>query len=120
MSGSHVKQHSSNKPRLQQTASSPMRKALSPISSLSSKMNSLNYQDHNQISGELSSVLKTPTKSVTAHDENRTPQRPSPMQTAMTPYTPGHRGYEEVEYSYEERRAGFTLPSSYSKALPLA
>ncbi|CAL1379757.1 unnamed protein product [Linum trigynum] len=82
-------------------------------------------------------LFMTPPKTTTttaaylAEEENRTPRllpvsamTPStvsvPMQTAMTPAAPVHFGgfksageeavAEEIEYSFEERRAGFALP----------
>ncbi|KAK6142893.1 hypothetical protein DH2020_023241 [Rehmannia glutinosa] len=71
-------------------------------------------------------------KTVSAYDENRTPKTmpiPLPatpptmsnaMQTATTPFTPGIRGVEEVEYSYEEeRRAGFVSTKLHSRPLSL-
>jgi len=79
-------------------------------------------------------TFTTPSKTVppaAVDEENRTPKvmpipipsTPStvsaPMQTLMTPVAPQHHygennsveeAYEEIEYSFEERRAGFVLP----------
>lgn len=79
-------------------------------------------------------TFTTPSKTVSpaaVDEENRTPKvmpipipsTPStvsaPMQTLMTPVAPQHHygennsveeAYEEIEYSFEERRAGFVLP----------
>ncbi|KAL3829580.1 hypothetical protein ACJIZ3_018382 [Penstemon smallii] len=135
----HIKQHASNALNSQQTEPLPIRKPLSPISSTSFNITSCNFQDQNSGSGEFQNTynihktpVSTPTKNVSASKENRTPKTmpiPMPatpptvstaMQTAMTPYTPGRfRGTDEVEYSYEERRAGFIQPNSQSKALSL-
>ncbi|KAI3449137.1 hypothetical protein Pfo_005802 [Paulownia fortunei] len=138
ISGGPVKQHSSNASNSQHAGLLTLRKALSPISSLSSNIISCNFRDQNAKSGEFQDThtacktpAGTPTKTVSAYDENRTPKKmPIPvaatpptvstaMQTATTPFTPGIRGTEEVEYSYEERRAGFIIPKSHSKPLPL-
>lgn len=85
--------------------------------------------------------FSTPSKIVSvADEENRTPKAimhipvpktPStvsvPMQTATTP-APPHFGTktveeiaEEIEYSFEERRAGFILPKAHMKSsIPVA
>lgn len=138
MSGGPVKQHSSNASNSQHTGSSTIRKALSPLSSLSSNIISCNLQDQNAKNGEFQDThtdyktpAATPTKTYSAYDENRTPKTmpiPVPatpptlsiaMQTATTPFTPGVRGTGEVAYSYEERRAGFMITKSHSKTLSL-
>lgn len=36
----------------------------------------------------------------------------STMLTAKTPFTPGVRATEDIEYSFEERRAGFVVPKT--------
>lgn len=81
----------------------------------------------------------TPSKTISlANEENKTPNAlvilhvpltPStvsvPMQTVMTPAPPpvsfGTKVVEdipeEIEYSFEERRAGFVLPKSHIKSL---
>lgn len=123
------RQHSSNASVPHHTGSSALRKALSPLSSLCSNVVSFNHQDpytkntelHNSQTG-----YKTPTKTYQANDENRTPKAmPMPvpatpptacstMHTAKTPFTPGVRATEEIEYSFEERRAGFVIPKTLS------
>lgn len=135
--GGTAKHHSSNaSSNSQQTGLSTLRKALSPISSLSSNIISCNFGNQNAKSGDFHdthttqtacktpSAGATPTKVGLACDENnRTPKTmpiPAPatphtvsnnaMQTAMTPFTPGVRGgAEEIECSFEERRAGFAI-----------
>ncbi|KAL8542709.1 hypothetical protein ACS0TY_003547 [Phlomoides rotata] len=135
MTGGPVKQHSNNSSNSRHQPASPsmLRKALSPLSSLCSNIISFN-QDQNIKGSEFQDTqtgYKTPTKSVSGNDENRTPKTmpvPLPgtpptvsnaMQTATTPFTPGIRRTEEVEYSCEERRAGFVIHSSHSKVLSL-
>ncbi|KAK4397360.1 microtubule-associated protein 3 [Sesamum angolense] len=135
-----VKHHSSNASNSQHAELLPLRKALSPLSSISSNIISCNFQDQNTKSGDFQDthiVCKTPAaaitpiKNVSTHDENRTPKTmpiPVPatpptvsaaMQTATTPFTPAIRVAGEVEYSFEEKRAGFVLPRSHSKPLQL-
>lgn len=114
MAGGPVKHHS-NSQHQPASSSSMLRKALSPLSSLCSNIISYN-QDQNIKSGEFQdttqSGYKTPTKSFSGNDENRTPKTmPVPL--------PGIRRTQEVEYSCEERRAGFVIPTSHSKALSL-
>lgn len=116
-----VKQHSSNASISHHTGSSTLRKALSPLSSLCS-----NVIHKDQQSGYKTPAAATPTKRYAANDENRTPKTmPIPMPatpptassamlTAKTPFTPGLRATEEVEYSYEERRAGFAVAKTLS------
>ena len=81
------------------------------------------------------SLVRTPSKKiVVGDDENRTPKTMSipmpttpptvsaPMTTAMTPTSPcvsvGKNSFrnsdQPIEYSFEEVRAGFILPKSYS------
>ncbi|KAJ6386558.1 hypothetical protein OIU78_016471 [Salix suchowensis] len=121
-----------------------LRQPFSPISStVSSKSNILEEATtpHND---KLKKTLpvndpcyKTPSKTTTiADEENRTPKAmpipfpitPStvsvPMQTAVTPAPPPVpfavnpvKIPEEIEYSFEERRAGFVLPSTHLKSI---
>ncbi|XP_021683598.1 65-kDa microtubule-associated protein 3 isoform X2 [Hevea brasiliensis] len=124
---------------------SPMlRKPFSPISSTgSSKANVLEdvtaaHTDTTKKTlgiNELSFLATTPLKTCVADEENRTPRvMPIPvstppstlsvsMQTAMTPAPPLSYGAsaaeevpEEIEYSFEERRAGFVLPRTPIKS----
>ncbi|KAL5570031.1 hypothetical protein UlMin_026606 [Ulmus minor] len=118
---------------------SPMlRKPFSPISSTkSSKSNLTTYFSEDQNIASETTLQKTlpfttPIKTTTtvSDEENKTPKAipnpvvpstPStvsiPMQTAMTPANPSIRYAsnkmedipEEIEYSFEERRAGFVL-----------
>ncbi|WCJ37642.1 65-kDa microtubule-associated protein 3 [Euphorbia peplus] len=88
--------------------------------------------------GEVPFVATTPTRTVIVDEENRTPKAmhiplvpttPAtvciPMQTAMTPAVPVPYGattpaevvQEEIEYSFEERRAGFVVPTSQIRSI---
>ncbi|XP_057805601.1 65-kDa microtubule-associated protein 3 isoform X2 [Salvia miltiorrhiza] len=128
-----VKQHSSNASiSHHHSGSSALRKALSPLSSLCS--NVMIHEDQNTKSavgqgaesGYKTPAAATPTKRYSANDENRTPKTmpvpvpatpptaSSAMLTAKTPFTPGVRAAEQVEYSYEERRAGFAVAKTLS------
>uniref|UniRef100_A0A5B7AE16 65-kDa microtubule-associated protein 3-like n=2 Tax=Davidia involucrata TaxID=16924 RepID=A0A5B7AE16_DAVIN len=126
--GLPVKQQS-NASNAHEIESPPIRKPLSPVSStMLSNANTANIQDQNGMqNGALQKALPsnktpvgTPTSNISAVDENKTPRTmpiPVPttpstvstaMQTAMTPAT--HCvpfGAEGIEYSFEERRAGF-------------
>lgn len=98
-----------------------------PLSPLSPNVDPANIQDQNVTSAELQdmqNVYKTPVvspkKNVSNFNESRTPKTmpiaaletpPTAsikMQTVMTPATPFCT--EDVEYSFEERRAGFISP----------
>ncbi|XP_044505219.1 65-kDa microtubule-associated protein 3 [Mangifera indica] len=123
-----------------------IRKPFSPISSTtSSKSNITNLLDDFNTHSETTSQkaippndfsYTTPSKTTAIVDEeNRTPKAmpirllpPTPstvsaaMQTAMTPApaptAPIPRVIpEEIEYSFEERRAGFVLPKSHIKPI---
>ncbi|GAB4858725.1 hypothetical protein Ancab_010199 [Ancistrocladus abbreviatus] len=98
----------------------------------SERILSKNHTSHKTITG---SNQTTPLKAIPAADEeNRTPKAipipstPStvsaPMQTAITPVLPPQAPNgdisreeisEEIEYSFEERRAGFVLPNTNVK-----
>ncbi|KAI8572606.1 hypothetical protein RHMOL_Rhmol01G0212600 [Rhododendron molle] len=118
-----------------------VRKPLSPVnSSFISKSNASNIQDPNTPQNEASQktlpIYKTPVASPAKviasieEDEVKTPRTMpiSPpttppttvsvaMHTVTTPATPCVPCYgEEVEYSFEERRAGFILPKSYLRS----
>ncbi|KAH6812142.1 hypothetical protein C2S51_025904 [Perilla frutescens var. frutescens] len=133
MASGPMKQHSSNASISHHNGSSTLRKALSPLSSLCSNVISSNHLEQNTKNAELQDTqagyktpAATPTKMYGGNDENRTPQTmpipvpatpttvSSPMLAAKTPFTPGVRATVEVEYSYEERRAGFVLPKTLS------
>lgn len=139
MGNSSVKQHSRNASISQYSGSTALRKALSPLSSLCSNVIPCNHQDMNTKNAELQDTqtgyktpaATTPTKRYSGNDENRTPKTmpmpvpatpstvSSPMLAAKTPFTPGIRAAEEVEYSYEERRAGFVAPKALTRTLSL-
>ncbi|KAL1546460.1 65-kDa microtubule-associated protein 3-like isoform X1 [Salvia divinorum] len=127
-----AKQHSASISR--QSGSATSRKALSPLSSLCSNV-IIQQEDKNTKNGVVQDAesggyktpaAATPTMRYTANDENRTPKRmpipvaatpptvSSAMRTAKTPFTPGVRATEQVEYSYEERRAGFAVAKALS------
>ncbi|KAL3615601.1 hypothetical protein CASFOL_041262 [Castilleja foliolosa] len=124
ISSGPVKHHPSNASNSKHAEFSTLRKALSPLSSACSNIISCNNDEFQDNNTQQQTAHKTPTKNVSsANDENRTPKTmpiPFPctpptmsnaMLTAMTPFTPGNRsGAEEVEYSYEEKRAGFVVP----------
>ncbi|XP_071732686.1 65-kDa microtubule-associated protein 3-like [Rutidosis leptorrhynchoides] len=121
--------------------SQPMfRTPFSPISSTeSSKSNVTLLEDFNKKHEMLQKTIQnntTPSKPVISatEDENRTPRTnmipmvpctPStvsvPMQTAMTPCLNPIKEMvipeEIIEYSFEERRAGFVIPRSHLKAV---
>ncbi|KAF2292049.1 hypothetical protein GH714_000357 [Hevea brasiliensis] len=91
----------------------------------------------NEQSFTTTTTITTPLKTCVADEENRTPKfmsipvptTPStlsvPMQTAMTPApppvpcgaSPAEELHEEIEYSFEERRAGFVLPRIHIKSI---
>ncbi|XP_042046503.1 65-kDa microtubule-associated protein 3-like [Salvia splendens] len=134
MNSGAAKQHSSSASISHHSGSAALRKALSPLSSLCSNV-IIQQEDKNTKNGAVqdaeSGGYKTPvaataTKRYTANDESRTPKRvpipvaatpptaSSPMRTAMTPFTPSVRATQQVEYSYEERRAGFAVAKALS------
>ncbi|GAA0138355.1 non-motor microtubule binding protein [Lithospermum erythrorhizon] len=120
------KQHCCNSSNPHGTGTSVTRQPLSPLSS-SNANSSANIQDLNRSIIEFNEApavsktpLATPTKKVSIYEVNATPKTmpiPVPntpstvsiaMQTAMTPATPGiNRHLENMEYSFEEKRAGF-------------
>ncbi|KAG9147693.1 hypothetical protein Leryth_014858 [Lithospermum erythrorhizon] len=120
------KQHCCNSSNPRGTGTSVTRQPLSPLSS-SNANSSANIQDLNRSNVEFNEApavsktpLATPTKKVSIYEVNATPKTmpiPVPntpstvsiaMQTAMTPATPGiNRHLENMEYSFEEKRAGF-------------
>ncbi|KAL2454929.1 65-kDa microtubule-associated protein 3 [Abeliophyllum distichum] len=136
-----AKQHSLNIMNACETESPKMRKPFTPISSFtdSSKPNATNNsEDPNQKCNEtfqkalpnINTPFTTHSKIISAmEEENRTPRtRPSTpstvsdsMQTAMTPAPPAvlplndkpTEVAEEIEYSFEEKRAGFVLSTAH-------
>ena len=122
--GLNAKQHRCNASNARETKSQRIRKPLSPVNSaLSYKSSTPNIQD---LSRKTPSTKKAPVMSPAKissnidDDEHKTPRtmpvllpNTTPtmsvaMQTAMTtPRVPG--GAEDVEYSFEERRASFVL-----------
>lgn len=142
LAGLPVKQqHSLNLQNGREMESPMTRKPFSPISSTdSSKSNVTNIlgdlnRNHNEMLPKMLSInnstpFSTPSKTISAVEvENRIPSTPStlhiPMQMAVTPMqkpitsaplqltmTPAKPVEEEIEYSFEEKRAGFVLPRS--------
>ncbi|KAI5346933.1 hypothetical protein L3X38_014812 [Prunus dulcis] len=121
VAGLPVKKHSFGATNASEVETPTMRKPFSPIS----------------IPTE-NGAMTTPLKSTNlADEENKTPKvmpifvptTPStvsvPMQTAMTPAYPPipfaanvvEEIPEEIEYSFEERRAGFVLPKAHIKSM---
>ncbi|KAJ4851236.1 hypothetical protein Tsubulata_046661 [Turnera subulata] len=119
-----------------------LRKPFSPISTTASSKS--NIEDNKMHSEKVKKTLpttdisfSTPSKATTvaADEENRTPKTmpiPVPstpstvsvaMQTAMTPVpmpfvaNPAEQTPEDIEYSFEERRAGFVLPKAKIKSM---
>lgn len=120
------------------------RKPFSPISSTESSK-SLLQQDFNkkqeilQKTFQITTPFTTPSKPISSilDDENKTPKTnmipmvpytPStvsvPMQTSMTPCLNNNNKIKEmvipeeiIEYSFEERRAGFVLPRAHLKTV---
>lgn len=139
ITGLTAAQHSSTPSNAHVTGTTPTRKPLSPVSSAySSKANAAaNIQvqsvTHNVVLPRTPSnktPVVTPEKTISSVNENKTPKTmpiPMPttpvtvsvaMQTAMTPAPPfvPHRA-QEIEYSFEERRAGAVFPKSPPKPL---
>ncbi|GFY90351.1 microtubule associated protein (MAP65/ASE1) family protein [Actinidia rufa] len=122
--GLNAKQHRCNASNARETKSQRIRKPLSPVNSaLSYKSSTPNIQD---LSRKTPSTNRTPVMSPAEiistiddceHKTPRTmpvllPNTPPTMSVAMqttmtTPCVPG--GAEDVEYSFEERRASFVL-----------
>ncbi|KAM1368426.1 hypothetical protein PS1_001757 [Malus domestica] len=127
VAGLSVKKHSFGAPNPSEVETPTIRKPFSPISVPVS------------IPSENVAFGTTPLKPRTvADEENKTPKvmpifvptTPStvsvPMQTAMTPAPPPPVPFatnlvqeipEEIEYSFEERRAGFVLPKTHVKSM---
>ncbi|KAI3898530.1 hypothetical protein MKX03_027487 [Papaver bracteatum] len=105
IAGLPVKKHSFNSTNAYQTESPMTRKPFSPVTTaVSAKVNTANL---------LQPVYTTPLKvNRVVDEENMTPRVVAPktpctpMQTAMTP-APAPPVTREIEYSFEERRAGF-------------
>ncbi|GKU88366.1 hypothetical protein SLEP1_g2642 [Rubroshorea leprosula] len=142
--GQSVKKPISSAPNAYEVASPVIRKPLSPVSfPVSSNTNIPNIQDqktvHNgqsKVAARCKTPMGTPATGMSAYrgdEENRTPKTvpipvpttPStvsaPMLMAVTPASPVSFGakkadntLKEVEYSFEEVRAGFLYPISHS------
>ncbi|KAB2635746.1 65-kDa microtubule-associated protein 3-like [Pyrus ussuriensis x Pyrus communis] len=127
VAGLYIKKHSFGAPNPFEVETPTIRKPFSPISVPVS------------IPSENVAFGTTPLKPRTvADEENKTPKvmpiftptTPStvlvPMQTTMTPAPPPPVPFatnlvqeipEEIEYSFEERRAGFVLPKTHVKSM---
>ncbi|GLU00488.1 hypothetical protein SLE2022_178540 [Rubroshorea leprosula] len=142
--GQSVKKPISSAPKAYEVASPVIRKPLSPVSfPVSSNTNIPNIQDqktvHNgqsKVAARCKTPMGTPATGMSAYrgdEENRTPKTvpipvpttPStvsaPMLVAVTPASPvsfvakkADNTLKEVEYSFEEVRAGFLYPISHS------
>ncbi|XP_059629457.1 65-kDa microtubule-associated protein 3-like [Cornus florida] len=108
------------------------RRPFSPIPSTESETDATNLLEdlnrkHNGMSQKPLPSIKftTPSKTISAEEEENMTPRTIPislpstpstvsvsMQTAMTPAPPQE---EDIEYSFEEKRAGFVLPSTRLK-----
>ncbi|XP_042051943.1 65-kDa microtubule-associated protein 3-like isoform X3 [Salvia splendens] len=133
--GITTKQHSSNLSNAREAGRQLVRKPFSPLSSANpSKTTAANVMEdlnrkHDELWQKLLTINRTPPNiKLRAEQENRTPQKTPttapltpkaisiPMQTAVTPAsiktTSIARVEEELEYSFEERRAHFVLPKS--------
>ncbi|KAL9375830.1 hypothetical protein Peur_032709 [Populus x canadensis] len=143
IAGLPMKKHSFGAVNGREPQSPMLRQPFSPISStVSSKSNMLEEaMTHDDTSKKTLPIndlsFKTPSKTNTVVDEENwtpkamlipVPTTPStvsvPMQTAMTPAPPPVPFVvnpveipEEIEYSFEERRAGFILPNSHIKSI---
>lgn len=132
MAGLPVKQqHSLNSAnaRAREPGISVIRKPFSPISSMNpSKPSSANISEdmrnkHCEMLQKNLIVNNTPSTplpkiSPVADIENRTPSNISvPMQTTLTPASAIKSVDEEIEYSFEEKRARFVLPRSHLTAV---
>uniref|UniRef100_A0A6M2F212 65-kDa microtubule-associated protein 3-like n=1 Tax=Populus davidiana TaxID=266767 RepID=A0A6M2F212_9ROSI len=145
IAGLATKKHSFGAVNAREPQSPMLRQPFSPISStVSSKSNILEeattpHKDTFKKTLPINDLsFKTPSKTNTiADEENRRtpkampipmPMTPStvsvPMQTAMTPAPPPVQFAvnpvetpEEIEYSFEERRAGFVLPNTHIKSV---
>ncbi|XP_057774466.1 65-kDa microtubule-associated protein 3-like isoform X2 [Salvia miltiorrhiza] len=124
--GITTKHHSSNLANAREAERRLMRKPFSPLfSATPSKSTAANVMEdlnrkHDELCRKLLTINRTPPSITSrAGQENITPQKtPStvsiPMQTAITPASIKTaaiaRVEEELEYSFEERRARFVLP----------
>ncbi|XP_038685225.1 65-kDa microtubule-associated protein 3-like isoform X1 [Tripterygium wilfordii] len=147
IAGLPARNHSLGTANSREPESPRMRKPFSPISSTaSSKVNINNSLEDPNIShaemlqktlptNDLS--FTTPSKTSVTDEDSRTPRAapipvPStpatvsiPMQTATTPapppiafgVNPVDDVPEEIEYSFEERRAGFVVPKNHMKSM---
>ncbi|PSS32421.1 Microtubule-associated protein [Actinidia chinensis var. chinensis] len=149
VAGLPLRNHSLNAVNAREVESPMRRKPFSPISSTESSkshaitnvMNDLNRKQNEMLQKTLkgnNSQFSTPSKILSAgEEENWTPKAmpihmpptPStvsvPMQTVMTPahppipYNRVEETPEEIEYSFEEKRAGFVLPRTTHLKTPI-
>lgn len=146
VAGLPLKKHSLDAALASEPDSPMIRKPFSPVSpAVSTKMSLTNVMDNAAARQDeplqkifSGNMFSTPLKTTNMNDEeNRTPKvmaipvptTPStismPMQTAMTPALVSQplaanlvkEIAEEIEYSFEERRAGFVLPRAYVKPM---
>ncbi|KAJ8771508.1 hypothetical protein K2173_026685 [Erythroxylum novogranatense] len=120
-----VQNHSFGAANTRDPDSAMIRKPFSPISStVSSKANMLEEVATRQADSKKTLSFTTPLKT-TLKAMPTTPSTVSiPMQTAISPACqPVYGAYpvdelpEEIEYSFEERRAGFVVPRAHIKSL---
>jgi len=135
--GHSAEKHSSGSSKAHKNESLLIRKPLSPVSSqVLSKANIDNFLEDQKTIYTASSLVGTPSKPIAVGDEeSRTPKTmpipvpttpPTvlsvPMTTARTPATPrlalcvdmAENNNQPTEYSFEEVRAGFILPKTYT------
>ncbi|KAA8533822.1 hypothetical protein F0562_031339 [Nyssa sinensis] len=146
IAGLPVKKHSFNAVNAREVDSmrkpfSPISSTESSKSNTTNLLEDLNRKHSETLQKTLpnnNTPFTTPSKIVSAEEEeNRTPKAMSipvpstpstisvPMQTVMTPAlhmvpysaNPLEEIHEEIEYSFEERRAGFVLPRTHLKTM---
>ncbi|KAJ8752928.1 hypothetical protein K2173_008663 [Erythroxylum novogranatense] len=146
IAGLNVEKHYFTTSNAREPESPLMRKPFSPISSTTSSKSNMLEEAAAMAHGDLNKAIPqnnlsftTPSKTVSsAYEENRTPKTipipvpttPSslsiPMQTTITPVVQSAYGAypveeqdppEEIEYSFEERRARYVVPKAHIKSL---